>query len=500
MVKNILLFGIFLMFAYENIFAVGTCGTAHLKTFSSSPSNSELCGSQVVVNYSAQSSLWYWQCYDVNPKAAPYQYSGSCYAFRQQVPPVNGACGTAHAKTFPYTATSFSGYTICVSGTASPSPSFPYLGGFSTWKCLGSNGGSDASCYASRERAPINGQCGSLNQTNNYSISTTSVNLCSVGGVKDFRSTFFDWTWSCEGSYGGVDASCNAKRIVIGQCPTLNPSRVEPSPSCTLGTPGEISLNNNAWQWTCVGLNGGGSSVCKVDRIIDGACGSSHGKTLYTMPSSELCLLGQATYVFIGSDTSSFNWICRGTNGGTSQYCNAKYSSCVENSCGTSNGKYSLSEPNNLCINGAVPGLLGLDKDSYVWTCSMSSVITPCFAYKDIIPSCGADAGKHFFDSPPKDNLCASGVKKFIAYSSGRWFWACEGSKNRPLIYCQASQQTSAICGSVSGTTVSSLSSSSTNLCKFGSLGSIYEYVPGYYLWTCNSSYGGSVSCYARKN
>ncbi len=66
------------------------------------------------------------------------------------LPPVHGACGTAN-KNYQSWITSYGSDTFCTSGTTSPaSPAFPAQGGGVGWSCLGSNGGTDSSCTASR--------------------------------------------------------------------------------------------------------------------------------------------------------------------------------------------------------------------------------------------------------------------------------------------------------------------------------------------------------------
>ena len=69
---------------------------------------------------------------------------------------VNAVCG-GNAKVYPSGSTQWDSV-FCKTGTASgynPSLAFPQPGGTVTWKCLGKNGGSDASCSASRQTDEI---------------------------------------------------------------------------------------------------------------------------------------------------------------------------------------------------------------------------------------------------------------------------------------------------------------------------------------------------------
>lgn len=59
---------------------------------------------------------------------------------------------------------------------------------------------------------------------------------------------------------------------------------------------------------------------CVTTLLVNGACGSSHGKELSEAPVAELCSSGEPTNV-IGS--GPWSWACTGQNGGTSQACAA---------------------------------------------------------------------------------------------------------------------------------------------------------------------------------
>jgi hypothetical protein len=63
--------------------------------------------------------------------------------------PVDGACGTAN-KSYTMNDSGFGSNTFCTSGSASATPTFPGRNATSTWQCLGSNGGNNASCSAKR--------------------------------------------------------------------------------------------------------------------------------------------------------------------------------------------------------------------------------------------------------------------------------------------------------------------------------------------------------------
>ncbi|MBI2630659.1 BACON domain-containing protein [Candidatus Nomurabacteria bacterium] len=103
--------------------------------------------------------------------------------------PVNGSCAATHYG--------------CTLGT-STNP----VDGITqwTWTCLGSNGGSNASCSENKPPQPINGSCAATHYGCTLGVSTNQVD----GSTQ--------WTWTCLGSNGGSNASCSENK---------------PAPACT---------------------------------------------------------------------------------------------------------------------------------------------------------------------------------------------------------------------------------------------------------------------------
>ena len=86
------------------------------------------------------------------------EWGGAC-----SPPPaaVYGSCGAA-ARYYTYNETAYSG-AFCASGSVSPaSPAFPDIGTVEYWDCNGSNGGTNASCYAIRDFTTPSPSSGSL--------------------------------------------------------------------------------------------------------------------------------------------------------------------------------------------------------------------------------------------------------------------------------------------------------------------------------------------------
>jgi hypothetical protein len=148
--------------------------------------------------------------------------------------PINGTCGNRTA-TYPATTTNWlTNSSFCSTGTVSPAnPIFPAQGATTDWTCVGSNGGSTATCHATREVAPpeaINGACGTRSTT--YSDTTTdwlaNTNFCSTGTVSPANPIFpaqgATTDWTCVGSNGGSTATCHATRGSVVPTPTPTPT------------------------------------------------------------------------------------------------------------------------------------------------------------------------------------------------------------------------------------------------------------------------------------
>ncbi|HXE25316.1 MAG TPA: hypothetical protein VN637_10550, partial [Roseiarcus sp.] len=87
--------------------------------------------------------------------------------------PVNGVCGSSNGGSFSTAPTA----NLCSAGTASAvSGTGPW-----SWTCAGSNGGTTATCSATKTASatPVNGVCGSANGATTSTKPTT--NLCSAG-------------------------------------------------------------------------------------------------------------------------------------------------------------------------------------------------------------------------------------------------------------------------------------------------------------------------------
>lgn len=187
----------------------------------------------------------------------------TCHVGTTTPTPVNGYCGVANNG--QYESKPSTG--LCISGASST-----VLGsGPWSWSCIGSNGGTTASCAASLYIAPVSGRCGSSNGASVFTTPTT--NLCSSGNSTSVSGNG-PWSWSCTGSNGGSSASCVANLHVTpvsGQCGLSNGISVLTTPTTDLCTSGNSTSvgGNGPWSWSCAGSNGGSTASCTANLYVE---------------------------------------------------------------------------------------------------------------------------------------------------------------------------------------------------------------------------------------
>jgi hypothetical protein len=227
---------------------------------------------------------------------------------------VNGACGSSSGANL----TSKPKANLCSAGAASSvNGSGPW-----NWTCAGSGGGTTASCSSVYG---INGACGSSNGANLTSKPTR--NLCSAGSASTVAGSG-PWNWSCVGSNGGTTATCSAQtsQPVNGACGSSNGASLTSKPTtnlCSAGTASTVA-GSGPWSWSCAGSNGGTTATCSAldpsPSPVNGTCGSANGVAVSTAPTANLCSAGAASTV-MGS--GPWNWNCAGSNGGATASCSA---------------------------------------------------------------------------------------------------------------------------------------------------------------------------------
>ncbi len=308
----IFIFAVGILFANNALATNGACGPANGTNSCLAPT-SYLCSAGTASAVSGNGSSWTWVCTGNN-----YGTNASCSA--NVVCPVNGTCSSPATH-----------YT-CAAGT---STSNAETSSSYTWSCQSSNGGTTVSCTESKPA--VNGACGSANGQS-FS-STPSSNLCSAGTATGVTSGT-NWTWSCQGSNYGTNASCTAYKTTsaitssitdAGAVSTISTKTVYTGNSGTSKSVvipyinsndtthsrtfylynNSILLNQKTITASCSSTDYWDtvSKTCQPNTNNNGSCSATHYN----------CIKGTSANNIEGTD--AYTWICEGGSGGTDAYC-----------------------------------------------------------------------------------------------------------------------------------------------------------------------------------
>jgi hypothetical protein len=199
----------------------GKLGSDSGKSFASlSSTDANLCAAGTVANFTATSSGWTWGCAGAN--GGTTDNTGVAYIV------TNGACGASNGAAL----TSAPASGLCITGPASAvTGSGPW-----SWSCAGSNGGTTASCAASKAVTAVNGVCGAASGV--AVSSAPSTGLCSTGTASALTGAG-PWSWACAGSSGGTSAQCSAP-LAGATCPFASTAAAHgiSNDGCAGATPG----------------------------------------------------------------------------------------------------------------------------------------------------------------------------------------------------------------------------------------------------------------------
>jgi len=316
-------------------------------------------GDKTTLFYSGNNSNWDSM---TNPNSAFYNGTASDFSVTSISAPatgmtmtigeggvINGVCGSSNGQTFATAPTT----NLCSAGTATAvSGSGPW-----TWSCIGSSGGSTASCSANKTGPHTTFTTGAYgnnaNITDTLSIpGATSLTVTVTGNTEagyDFIRIYnssnvlqkslsgygINQTFTVTGSSINVvftsDDSVTASGVTVtivalpinGVCGSSNGQTFAMAPAtnlCSAGTATAVS-GSGPWTWSCTGSNGGSTASCSANKTgprVTGVCGSSDGRTLTTAPTTNLCDAGTATAV---SGNGPWTWSCTGSNGGSTASC-----------------------------------------------------------------------------------------------------------------------------------------------------------------------------------
>jgi hypothetical protein len=181
----------------------------------------------------------------------------------------------------------------------------------------------------------INGVCGSANAG---TCSAPTTNLCSQGAPSAVTGTG-PWTWSCEGSNGGITTNCQANiqfwtvtpsagsNVTISPDTPQNPCNgatasftVTPDANYNAVVTGSCGGTLTGTTYTTNPIAANCTVVATSGGYNGGVCGSAGGSTRTSAPTSNLCSQGTPSPVM---GDGPWTWICQGSNGGTNVNCQA---------------------------------------------------------------------------------------------------------------------------------------------------------------------------------
>jgi len=204
---------------------------------------------------------------------------------------------------------------------------------------------------------------------------------------------------------------------------------------------------------------------------VNGACGSSNGTTVATIPATNFCTTGTATAV---TGTGPWSWSCAGSNGGTTATCNASIQTYSIAATSGANGTVVCTTPAN---NGAASTCTvtpasgyqlatftdnSIDKKASVTgnnysitnvTTNHSIVATFTLIQSTVVDGACGTSNIGTFSAAPTTNLCTTGTASTII-GSGTWYWACTGTNGGTTAICTAFSATASPTGTLTKTKV----------------------------------------------
>lgn len=341
----------------------------------------------------------------------------------------------------------------------------------------------------------------------------TSWSACNSSGLQYATAVH----WATKSGTSCLNAPLVRGCPVNGTCGSATGGTYSSEPSyslrCSTGIPSAVGSNDTNWWWACYGLNGGSTAPSCVANKPSPApsCGSAHGGTFTSTPTSGLCSSGVAT----GMNSNDYNywWNCVNVDG-DSVSCLANKR--VDGSCGWKTGYVYGIDPgtdsngtNGLC--NSVYGSSSRSSYSTYWKWYCYGVnggsYASCNADK---PVCGSSDGGSF-SSQPTSGFCSQGNVSGVSSSSTGWYWYCWDDIWGSYDFCSASQSASAdlgACGTQNGKVYQATDTgwdSSLTFCD--SAGGSNPAIIGFpgegqtTYWNCLGTNGGSDSppCYSSR-
>jgi len=312
--------------------------------------------------------------------------------------------------------------------------------------------------------AQVNGACGADQGTSRLAAPSA---LCSAGGASAVTTGNASYDWSCAGTNGGSTASCFATRLYTASASVASGTgTVSASQNVTYGATPSFAVTPGAG-WVVQSVTGCGGSLsgttyttgavtanCSVSAtfvaIVNGACGSDHGASTLATPTAALCTTGTPSGVTTGS--SAYDWSCAGANTGTTASCTAPRLYAVTASVVSGSGTISASQnvayhatpaftvtPSAGWVVQSVSGCGGSLAGSTYTTGAITANCVVAATFVAIVNgACGGDDGATLVSTPTQ--LCSAGSASAVAAGTTAFSWSCAGANTGTTASCGATR------------------------------------------------------------
>jgi parallel beta-helix repeat protein len=350
--------------------------------------------------------------------------------------PISGLCGSA-SRTYASNATGYGADTFCLAGTANATPAFPAAGTSEHWKCIGSGGGTSASCTATR--LPVTtafSACGTISSPGYYVLTGN------LSGSDCVRIASDNVTLDCQGyTIGGGGDSI--RLLDASWCTVKNCRIADARWAISLVSSDNVKCNHNTIYNNTIRSSGHGIVLDAADwnnissnRLTDIQI---HGIDLYKSAT--------AAYA-CDYNTIEYNQVNR--SGGNIDLQDSYWTIIRNNvaydatgSSGILVSQYNVAHTeisnNWACSNS--PKDIKCDSNNNVTGSGNTCTKNTC---PDVVCSsdcgtvngaCGTANGYYSAAAPTGTGLCSSGAASSVS-GSGPWSWYCNGSGGGTTASC----------------------------------------------------------------
>jgi len=377
-----------------------------------------------------------------------------------------------------------------------------------TVQCIGSEGTvtSNSNCWDAGIQPATSQSCASAGickpLTGNYTSQpgTTTTTACNAGTYNDLLDGSKDtnWSWQCRGINGGANDTCSANRQVNGICGSSNGGTYTTTPPANCGYGVSASwtdtiANDDTWNWDCRGLNGGATTSCSANFRRNAVC-QSFTSSYATQPATGPGLSASANN---GCSIGTFDDVSDTTNQ-WNWNCNGVNGGATS-SCSATRTTYrwitSAWESCDATTGTQSRDLRCQDSTGGTVADSLCSGIQPSTSQSCTVNALCESYTANYTSQPATNSSdgCTVGTysDKIDGPYDALWTWQCNGKNGGTDADCSANVQKNGMCKSFNATYSSQPATSTSAGCHVGLYTNISN-TNANYRWSCSGSNGGS--------